>query len=64
MHGMGVAEAAEVLGVAEGTIKSRCARGRAALAELLGIVPSGRTVTRPASGVEEPEGNRSSPPDV
>jgi RNA polymerase sigma-70 factor (ECF subfamily) len=64
MHGMGVAEAAEVLGVAEGTIKSRCARGREALAELLGIVPSGRTVTRPASGVEEPEGNRSSPPDV
>jgi RNA polymerase sigma-70 factor (ECF subfamily) len=37
MHGMGVAEAAEVLGVAEGTIKSRCARGRAALAVLLGI---------------------------
>ena len=37
MHGMGVAEAAEVLGVAEGTVKSRCARGRAALAELLGL---------------------------
>ncbi len=31
-----VAEAAEVLGVAEGTVKSRLSRGRAALAELLG----------------------------
>lgn len=36
MHGMSVAEAAQVLEVAEGTIKSRCARGRAAMAELLG----------------------------
>ncbi len=35
MHGMSVAEAAEVLGVAEGTIKSRCSRGRAALVPLL-----------------------------
>ena len=35
MQGMPVAEAAEVLGVAEGTIKSRCARGRTALAALL-----------------------------
>src|SRR5690349_21523299 len=38
MHGLGVAEAAEILGVAEGTVKSRCARGRAALAVLLGMV--------------------------
>jgi len=35
MHGLSVAEAAEILEVAEGTIKSRCARGRAALAQLL-----------------------------
>lgn len=35
MHGMSVAEAAQVLDVAEGTIKSRCARGRSTLAELL-----------------------------
>lgn len=35
MQGLSVAEAAEVLGVAEGTVKSRCARGRAALAPLL-----------------------------
>jgi RNA polymerase sigma-70 factor, ECF subfamily len=36
MHGLSVAEAAAVLEVAEGTIKSRCARGRAAVAALLG----------------------------
>lgn len=37
MHSMSVAEAAAVLDVAEGTIKSRCARGRSAMAELLGL---------------------------
>ncbi|WP_353951849.1 RNA polymerase sigma factor SigM [Knoellia sp. S7-12] len=36
MHGMPVSEAALTLGVAVGTVKSRCARGRAALAALLG----------------------------
>ena len=35
MHGLSVAEAAEVLEVAEGTVKSRCSRGRDAMAELL-----------------------------
>jgi len=35
MHGLSVAEAAAVLDVAEGTVKSRCSRGRAALAPLL-----------------------------
>ncbi|CAN7256714.1 RNA polymerase sigma factor SigM [Knoellia sp. LjRoot47] len=35
MHGMPVADAAEVLEVAVGTVKSRCARGREALAALL-----------------------------
>lgn len=35
MHGLPIAEAAQVLGVAEGTIKSRCSRGRAALAAIL-----------------------------
>jgi RNA polymerase sigma-70 factor (ECF subfamily) len=40
MHAVPVAEAAQILGVAEGTIKSRCARGRAALAELLGLTTS------------------------
>lgn len=35
MYGYSVADAAEVLGVAEGTVKSRCARGRKALVPLL-----------------------------
>ncbi len=35
MHAMPVSQAAAVLGVPEGTIKSRCARGRAALRPLL-----------------------------
>jgi len=39
MHGIPVLEAAQILGVAEGTVKSRCARGRAALAAHLGLVP-------------------------
>ncbi|MGL5849931.1 MAG: sigma factor-like helix-turn-helix DNA-binding protein, partial [Phycicoccus sp.] len=37
MHGLSVAEAAATLDIAEGTVKSRCFRGRAALAELLGL---------------------------
>jgi RNA polymerase sigma-70 factor (ECF subfamily) len=37
MHGLKVAEAASILNVAEGTIKSRCARGRAAMVPLLGL---------------------------
>src|SRR5262249_39390534 len=36
VHGYPVAEVAVMLGVAEGTVKSRCARGRARLAVLLG----------------------------
>lgn len=47
MHGLPIAEAAAVLEVPEGTVKSRCARGRAALALLLG--PS-------VTGVAEPSG--------
>ena len=35
VHGLSVVEAAEVLGVAEGTVKSRCSRGREALASIL-----------------------------
>jgi RNA polymerase sigma-70 factor (ECF subfamily) len=35
MHGYSVADAAVLLGVAEGTVKSRCARGRARLTGLL-----------------------------
>ncbi|MFC7547137.1 RNA polymerase sigma factor SigM [Plantactinospora sp. GCM10030261] len=36
VQGYPVAEAADILGVAEGTVKSRCARGRARLAVRLG----------------------------
>jgi RNA polymerase sigma-70 factor (ECF subfamily) len=36
LQGYPVADAARVLGVAEGTVKSRCARGRARLAIMLG----------------------------
>ena len=35
MHGLSMAEAAAVLEVAEGTVKSRCSRGREALAAML-----------------------------
>ncbi len=45
MHGLSVAEAAAVLQVAEGTIKSRCARGRAALAPLLRPVADAGNLT-------------------
>ena len=38
MHGLSVAEAASILNVAEGTIKSRCARGRDAMVPLLGLI--------------------------
>ncbi len=36
VEGYSVAETAKLLGVAEGTVKSRCARGRAKLAKVLG----------------------------
>jgi RNA polymerase sigma-70 factor, ECF subfamily len=45
LHGYSVADAAQLLGVAEGTVKSRCARGRARLAVLLGHLREG---THPA----------------
>ncbi|WP_298752003.1 RNA polymerase sigma factor SigM [uncultured Serinicoccus sp.] len=35
MHGLSIAEAADVLEVAQGTVKSRCSRGREAMARLL-----------------------------
>jgi len=36
VEGYSVADAAQLLGIAEGTVKSRCSRGRARLAVLLG----------------------------
>jgi RNA polymerase sigma-70 factor, ECF subfamily len=48
MHGLSVAEAANILNVAEGTIKSRCARGRAAMVPLLGLkTPSDTSISAP-----------------
>lgn len=48
MHGLSVAEAASILKVAEGTVKSRCARGRAAMVPLLGLArPSGKPIIPP-----------------
>lgn len=37
MEGLSITEAAQTLGVAEGTVKSRCARGRTALAAMLSV---------------------------
>ncbi len=41
MEGYPVAEVAEMLDCAVGTVKSRCSRGRARLAELLGVLDAG-----------------------
>jgi RNA polymerase sigma-70 factor (ECF subfamily) len=56
MVGYPVQEAAVMLGCAEGTVKSRCFRGRAKLAELLGdLDPTAETAA---------EGNRAADPPV
>ena len=64
LEGFSVAEAAEVLGVAEGTVKSRCSRGRARLAVLLSALdprgpgaPAAAPPGAPAAGAP-PGGNR------
>ncbi|HXB88021.1 RNA polymerase sigma factor SigM [Mycobacterium sp.] len=48
MHGYSVADTAAMLGVAEGTVKSRCARARARLAAILGYLESDTAPHRPA----------------
>ncbi|GAB3148641.1 hypothetical protein GCM10027290_33660 [Micromonospora sonneratiae] len=52
VQGYPVAEVARILGVAEGTVKSRCARGRARLAQILGHLRPYPTTARshPTSG--------------
>lgn len=62
MHGYPVAEAAEVLGIAVGTVKSRCARGRARLLPLITHLRPNRE----DSGGSQQEGrrNRSRGPSV
>ena len=53
MEGYSVAEAAQMLDVAEGTVKSRCFRGRAKLAPLLGVLaPTARDVPHPGNPAE------------
>lgn len=52
MEGYGVAEAAEILDCAVGTVKSRCARGRARLAPMLGVLRA-PDVTSPTTGNQD-----------
>lgn len=62
MQGLSVAEAAVVLGVAEGTVKSRCFRGREALAGMLRPRPEAADPAGepgglpPVAGRTEPQG--------
>ncbi|MGO9385830.1 MAG: RNA polymerase sigma factor SigM [Mycobacterium sp.] len=56
MLGYSVADTAALLGVAEGTVKSRCARARVRLAKLLGYVSAGAHA-KP----DPPAGRRQSP---
>ena len=48
MHGYSVADTAGMLGVAEGTVKSRCARARARLAAILDYLLSDTAPNLPA----------------
>jgi RNA polymerase sigma-70 factor (ECF subfamily) len=62
IQGYAVAEIAAMLGVAEGTVKSRCARGRARLAVLLGHLRAARD-SDPGDGPLF-AGNPTAPPGV
>nr|WP_233512299.1 RNA polymerase sigma factor SigM [Micromonospora deserti] len=58
VQGYPVAEAARILDVAEGTVKSRCARGRARLATLLGhLRPRSAPAQQPPGDVVQSGGN-------
>ncbi|NHC16510.1 sigma factor-like helix-turn-helix DNA-binding protein, partial [Motilibacter deserti] len=61
LQGIAVRDAATLLGVAEGTVKSRCSRGRARLAVLLApgrtagaLPPPGARLPGQASGTDLP----------
>ncbi|MGC5018844.1 RNA polymerase sigma factor SigM [Micromonospora sp. DT47] len=56
VQGYPVAEVARILGVAEGTVKSRCARGRARLAGLLGHLRAGAAEGPSDTGDGRPPG--------
>jgi RNA polymerase sigma-70 factor, ECF subfamily len=65
MEGYSVAEAAAILECAEGTVKSRCSRGRARLAPLLGVLrsPSPPREGNPHPGTDVPStGTPRAPP--
>ncbi|WGX96814.1 RNA polymerase sigma factor SigM [Nocardioides sp. L-11A] len=66
MEGYPVAEVAQILDCAEGTVKSRCSRGRARLAFLLADVLDLGPATEPdpAARPADTAGNPSGPPDV
>jgi RNA polymerase sigma-70 factor (ECF subfamily) len=59
MQGYPVAEAAEILGVPTGTVKSRCARGRARLLPLLSHLRDGGRGNGGAGGGRNPTGSAS-----
>ncbi len=60
-----VADAAQILGVAEGTVKSRCARGRARLAPRLAHLRQAEAAeARPGSPQQRPATSPSGPPPV
>jgi RNA polymerase sigma-70 factor (ECF subfamily) len=63
MLGYSVADASEILGVSQGTVKSRCARGRARLLPRLAHLRRGPGHP-PAPGRPPPPGNRSAAGDV
>lgn len=54
MEGYPVADVAEMLGCAVGTVKSRCSRGRARLAERLGLLAPGGDREHPGPGNPDP----------
>ncbi|MBY8851432.1 RNA polymerase sigma factor SigM [Saccharothrix longispora] len=59
VEGYSVAETAQLLGIAEGTVKSRCARGRAKLAKVLGHLRNrGAEANVPGNDVQVQQGRQ------
>ncbi|MFD1148586.1 RNA polymerase sigma factor SigM [Saccharothrix hoggarensis] len=59
VEGYSVAETAQLLGIAEGTVKSRCARGRAKLAKVLGHLRNqGADANVPINDVQVQQGRQ------
>jgi RNA polymerase sigma-70 factor, ECF subfamily len=64
LQGYSVEEAARILDCAQGTVKSRCSRGRARLAPLLRPTFGVTNTTPEAASSPLPDGNVSGPPSV